>query len=419
MRTIVLGILILGAAIMAVLPTPAWSALDYGTELKIVWDTDPGAYKMLRTNWSKNGSWIVFEFRPSGKYDIMMVSPEGGRPVNLSDGSADWFMSPRFSQNDTAVLYTRFAKSPDMLLTPSLETVDINSLARETQVRNAFGGSFNWNGGFLAFIKTATPDNGFEFTVLDMGDGSTVLSGNYGMQFDFVDCCFHPSGKWVATSFNGSGGYKLYKVPMDGGAPVRIVSGGAGEEWYPSFSPKGTRLLYTQFIYSADRKTFARQVYVADVATGAAVPLIPGATMETHSACYSPDGKKVCYILETETGPKLYLAAVEPEKEDNSQLGVAVEQPVGFRLSGNYPNPFNPSTTIAFTLPSAGSARLSVYSLSGQKIRELASGEMTAGSHSVVWDGRDARGAQVSSGVYIVSLKHGSFTASKKITLVR
>ncbi len=303
MRAIVLGILVLGAAIITVLPTPAWSAPDYGTELKLVWDSDPGAYKMLRTNWSKSGSWIVFEFRPSGKYDIMMVSPEGGRPVNLSDGSADWFMSPRFSLNDTAVLYTRFTKSPELLLTPSLETVDINSLERETQAKNAFGGSFNWNGDYLAFIKTATPENGWEFTVRNTGDGSTVLCGNYGMQFDFVDCCFHPSGNWVATSFNGAGGFKLYKVPMDGGAPVRIVSGGAGEEWYPSFSPKGTRLLYTQFIYSADRKTFARQVYVADVATGAAVPLIPARRWKPIRHPILPMGKRCAISLKRKQGP--------------------------------------------------------------------------------------------------------------------
>lgn len=119
---------------------------------------------------------------------------------------------------------------------------------------------------------------------------------------------------------------------------------------------------------------------MADIATGVATPLVPGATMETHSACFSPDGKKVCYVLETETGPKLYVLAVETETGDDGQVGVMAERPLNFSLSGNYPNPFNPSTTILFTLQSACSAHLSIYSLSGQKIRDLTSGEMTAGS---------------------------------------
>ena len=66
--------------------------------------------------------------------------------------------------------------------------------------------------------------------------------------------------------------------------------------------------------------------------------------------------------------------------------------PISFAITSNCPNPFNPSTTISFTLPTAARAELSVYSITGQKIRTLLSGPMTAGSHSAVWDGRMMRG---------------------------
>ena len=81
--------------------------------------------------------------------------------------------------------------------------------------------------------------------------------------------------------------------------------------------------------------------------------------------------------------------------------------PDAFRLFPNRPNPFNPSTTIDYTLPKAGKVNLAVYSVTGQKVRELMSGIVTAGSHSVVWDGRDDRGGTVSSGVYISRVTMG------------
>ena len=93
--------------------------------------------------------------------------------------------------------------------------------------------------------------------------------------------------------------------------------------------------------------------------------------------------------------------------------------PSALELRGNYPNPFNPSTTISFALPSSGLANLSIYSITGQKVRELVSGPMNAGSHSVVWDGLDASGKAVSSGVYLSRLKMGSHTAAGRMLLAK
>ena len=105
----------------------------------------------------------------------------------------------------------------------------------------------------------------------------------------------------------------------------------------------------------------------------------------------------------------------------SNPIGVAdtPAQPVALELRGNYPNPFNPSTTITFALPSSGLANLSIYNITGQKVRELASGPMSAGSHSVVWDGLDAAGKAVSSGVYLSQLKMGSHTATGRMLLAK
>lgn len=83
------------------------------------------------------------------------------------------------------------------------------------------------------------------------------------------------------------------------------------------------------------------------------------------------------------------------------------------------PNPFNPSTTVSFSLPATATARLVVYDITGRKVRTLVSVRITAGNHSTVWDGRDDAGRPVSSGVYIARLESGSSARSMKMLLVR
>jgi len=66
----------------------------------------------------------------------------------------------------------------------------------------------------------------------------------------------------------------------------------------------------------------------------------------------------------------------------------------------NYPNPFNPSTTIAFSLPLAGRTTLDIYNLKGQKVRSLLHARLSSGEHKAVWDGTNDNNQPVSSGIY-------------------
>ena len=85
----------------------------------------------------------------------------------------------------------------------------------------------------------------------------------------------------------------------------------------------------------------------------------------------------------------------------------------------NYPNPFNPTTTIAFSLPEEGVVKLSVYNIRGQLIKELINGSMPRGFHKVVWDGRDNRNRSVSSGLYFVRVDVGNTSKVKKIMMLK
>jgi ligand-binding sensor domain-containing protein len=93
--------------------------------------------------------------------------------------------------------------------------------------------------------------------------------------------------------------------------------------------------------------------------------------------------------------------------------------PSPLKIIGNYPNPFNPSTTISFTLPETGRASMAIYNISGQKIRELVSSILSAGKHNVVWDGCDQNGNSVSSGVYISRLMLREKVTANRMLLIK
>ena len=96
-----------------------------------------------------------------------------------------------------------------------------------------------------------------------------------------------------------------------------------------------------------------------------------------------------------------------------------VPVPLVFALRDNYPNPFNPTTTIEYALPSNEFVKVDIVNVLGQVVRTLVSEERVAGFHKVIWDGRNTVGSQVSSGVYIYRIKAGSYSAVKRLTLIK
>ena len=93
--------------------------------------------------------------------------------------------------------------------------------------------------------------------------------------------------------------------------------------------------------------------------------------------------------------------------------------PEAFWLAQNFPNPFNPRTTIAFHLQNSGETSLKIYDINGREIRTLLRGNHAAGEHRVVWDGRNDGGNFVASGVYFYELKTEGQVSLRKMTLLR
>ena len=102
------------------------------------------------------------------------------------------------------------------------------------------------------------------------------------------------------------------------------------------------------------------------------------------------------------------------------EIGTGVATPLAAAgIAAVYPNPFNPTTTIAFHLPESTSATLAVYAVDGHRVRLLGDGPFTAGDHRLTWDGRDDAGRVLGSGVYFCRLLAGGRSDVQRVVLVR
>ena len=164
---------------------------------------------------------------------------------------------------------------------------------------------------------------------------------------------------------------------------------------FPRYSPDDSRLVF--------------QRRVAGVGTVRQVPLD-----EYQVEPAGPSGA----LLTEALLPNWVTISTRPTAVEEASGSV----PEALSLDSNYPNPFNPETTIAFSLPVAGEIELAVYDVRGAQVAILASGFKAAGEYAVRWSGRNAAGRAVASGVYFYRLKMGggtNGTLTGKMILVR
>jgi len=108
---------------------------------------------------------------------------------------------------------------------------------------------------------------------------------------------------------------------------------------------------------------------------------------------------------------------------DKVESGVKEAKPTAtassFRLEQNFPNPFNPTTTIQYSLSEPVNVKIEIYNVLGRKLATIINAKQTAGLHSVVWNGKDDTGFQVGNGVYFYKLTAGKFSDTRKMILMK
>jgi hypothetical protein len=137
---------------------------------------------------------------------------------------------------------------------------------------------------------------------------------------------------------------------------------------------------------------------------------------------YAPDGRSFEYMdraVEAGNSYRYQIGITDSDGEFLSPIAnVAIPRAVA-SLEQNTPNPFNPTTTIRFTLPASERVRIAVYDASGGLVRTLIDEVGSVGTHDVQWDGRDNGGSPVGSGVYFYRITAGKYSDSKKMVLLK
>lgn len=190
---------------------------------------------------------------------------------------------------------------------------------------------------------------------------------------------------------------------MPGTGSITGISGAV----YDFFACRGA------FVYrSTDRGLTWAQTYYSGLSTGVG-------TMSHLSFAAQGVATTNGWAVTTTGGITSFSGILTDVDEPGSQV------PTEFAVMQNYPNPFNPSTTIRYALPKDARITLAVYNVLGQKVAELRNEVQNVGYHEAVWNGTNAAGTQVSSGIYIYRLEanpvngSNSFTSFMKMLLLK
>jgi len=383
------------------------------------------AQKFWKTDWSPDGTKIVFGFES----DIWMIDSGGGVAVNLTENIDNKCYCPVFSPDDTEVMYSKLSihnsgSSGSETTWSSIESVNPETEERRIILDNAYAAVFSADGRYAAYIKDGSYNAVYDFESRQ----ESVFNFN-GIEPPFfcgghVSIC--PDDTNFITWFDYGNNtiltnrYKLFRVLFDTGE-AEIIELGEGNCVYPRYSPDGSKILFSQLDVDG-----VYQLAIYDFSTGEVSGVVGEGSCETKCGCWSPDGGRICYILNENNRTSLCIYDIETSACDvlisrniDDTISVQERSPAGFVLKNNYPNPFNPSTSIGLSLDKGGEISLDIYNIMGQKIRELADGYMTDGYHDIVWNGRDDRGAPVASGVYLYRLKMGEQVMTKRMMLTR
>ena len=126
------------------------------------------------------------------------------------------------------------------------------------------------------------------------------------------------------------------------------------------------------------------------------------------------------YAVAGSEQPKQLKLVVGKHDFVGEKLAGAQLIPTSYELSQNFPNPFNPATTIRYGLPQAKRVTLKIYNLLGEEVALIMNDELrAAGYHAAIWDGRDKNDRVVASGVYVYRMQAGSFVITKKLALIK
>jgi hypothetical protein len=352
--------------------------LDAGGSVR---ETSDGGYVIAGSTWSYGaGAEDVYLIKTDSIGDVVWTRTYGG--ADMENG---WSIEETSDEGYIIAGFTRSfgAGSYDVYL------VKTDSLG-DTVWTRTYGG--------------AAAD--YAWSVEETGDGGYIIAGetwSFGAGMGDAFLVKTDSGGdtvWTRTygGLSVDGGHSVGETG-DGGY---IIAG-----WADSFSPEDLYLIKTD---SGGDTMWTRTYGGMDVDWGYSVEQTSdGGYIIAGGAQSFGAGDWDVYLIKTDADGLVQVTEGHEE----------ILRPASWHLSQNHPNPFRAATTITYALPDAEPVTLSIYDIRGALVRNLVGGTVSAGHHQVVWDGRDARGHSVASGMYFCSMEAGGSRETRRMVLLR
>ena len=250
-------------------------------------------------------------------------------------------------------------------------------------------------GDNLAYSLNALNVAGFPAAATFLND---VLGVNYYYQNvrAYIDGQYSPTIKPVP----GNGVIEDTKVwDIEGGCPVVRTFDGVDE-----VEGQAQRIAYFEDLLGADTYPFAAAVYNVHPNNYGQIVFMP---------------YDFQHIDRADTVSTVRQGILEDILKVRFQQTPITSAPDALFAVSNFPNPFNPATTIKLSLPRNGQVSLKVFNVRGELVKTLVNGQMTAGEHSIIWDGTNDRGAPAASGIYFYETRAGNEMKVGKMALVK
>ena len=398
--------------------------------------------------WSSDGQWITCRGNITNP-SIWLVPVEGGDPVLVythynmykeyyftigveicdftPDGKEILFGTAIIDESQGTTVTFRYNEDGSISgchisgLVPLIMAANIDTGETRTVVEKGYRCCYSHNGKYFAYSLSTIEG----LTIVDTETGDNWLLGEVP-KYKF---CFSFDDEYIIYSDD-----QLYKIPLRGGNSQQVTFYGFDDPTRrlgkPDCSPDGEWILFGGYggLLSgtvSDSTSSISKIYAYNTFSGETIEFFPGpSAISTWQGSFSPDGTKICYNYEDNdqqnSSIEIYVKDFDLDsRESEPPSSVKAESPTSMVLYNNYPNPFNPTTTIAFSLPETGFTNIVIYNMTGQKIRDLVSGIQHAGNHSVVWNGCDEQDLPVSAGIYVVKLRTDDAVSTNKMILVK
>lgn len=391
---------------------------------------------------------------------MAFVSGSGIVPVHFYNDEALFGLEMTIHHNGAGIRIDSFSFAGGRVATAALRNTRISSDGRILNVSVLESGAENIEPGngllghiYISYEETVMPQTAIidtmTWTEVIEYSNQFILPGNSqyfraSFRKGFLTISDNPpsfDSVWVADGNGVAGQPVAMDIYLFNERNTRDVSialtWGSGRLHFDSLSFAGMRAEPAQTKFTQYSNVLHQ--CLGQITFGEANPLAPGsgAFMQAWFTIAAPTPDTT---IEFDTasfagtqGTFLILTSVDGNREvkpifhtGTLQVSVATDVdddgsllPREFALMQNYPNPFNPTTVISFALPRSSDVRIDLYDITGRLVRTLADETMTAGNHTITFDGRSSSGNQLATGVYFYRMQANGFVATKKMLLMK